>query len=40
VENGVPLIEVCKRLPRIVDAPKELVAANPAHTGEAAPKHH
>ena len=27
------------RLPRIVDAPKE-VAANPAHTGEAAPKHH
>jgi signal transduction histidine kinase len=27
------------RLPRIVDAPKE-VAANPAHTGEAAPTHH
>jgi signal transduction histidine kinase len=27
------------RLPRIMDAPKE-VAANPAHTGEAAPKHH
>ena len=28
------------RLPRIVNAPKELVAANPAHTGEAALKHH
>ena len=28
------------RLPRIVDAPKQLVAANPAHTGEAALKHH
>jgi signal transduction histidine kinase len=28
------------RLPRIVDAPKEVVAVNPAHTGEAAPKHH
>jgi signal transduction histidine kinase len=28
------------RLPRIVDTPKELVAANPAHTGEAALKHH
>jgi signal transduction histidine kinase len=28
------------RLPRIVDAPKEVVAANPAHTGEAALKHH
>jgi len=28
------------RLPTIVDAPKELVAANPAHTGEAALKHH
>ena len=28
------------RLPRIVDAPKEAVAANPAHTGEAALKHH
>jgi signal transduction histidine kinase len=28
------------RLPRIVDAPKELVAANPAHIGEAALKHH
>jgi signal transduction histidine kinase len=27
------------RLPRIVDAPKE-VGANPAHTGEAAPTHH
>jgi signal transduction histidine kinase len=27
------------QLPRIVDAPKE-VAANPAHTGEAARKHH
>jgi signal transduction histidine kinase len=27
------------RLPRIVDAPKEVVAANPAHTGEAALKH-
>jgi hypothetical protein len=24
------------RLPRIVEAPKEAVAANPAHTGEAA----
>jgi len=23
------------RLPRIVDAPKDVVAANPAHTGEA-----
>jgi signal transduction histidine kinase len=28
------------RLPRIVDSPKEVVAANPAHTGEAALKHH
>jgi hypothetical protein len=28
------------RLPRIVDTPKELVAANPAHTGEPALKHH
>ena len=28
------------RLPRIVDAPKEVAAANPAHTGEPAPKHH
>jgi signal transduction histidine kinase len=28
------------RLPRIVDAPKELVAANPAHAGEAALKSH
>jgi signal transduction histidine kinase len=28
------------RLPRIVDAPKELVAANPTHTGEVALKHH
>jgi adenylate cyclase len=28
------------RLPRIVDAPKEVVAANPAHAGEAALKHH
>jgi signal transduction histidine kinase len=28
------------RLPRIVDAPKEMVAANPAPTGEAALKHH
>jgi signal transduction histidine kinase len=28
------------RLPRIVDAPKEVVAANPAHSGEAALKHH
>jgi signal transduction histidine kinase len=28
------------RLPRVVDAPKELVAANPAHSGEAALKHH
>ena len=28
------------RLPRIVDGPKELVAANPAHAGEAALKHH
>jgi signal transduction histidine kinase len=28
------------RLPRIVDTPKELVAANPAHTGEAALKYH
>jgi signal transduction histidine kinase len=27
------------RLPRIVDTPKELVAANSAHTGEAALKH-
>jgi signal transduction histidine kinase len=27
------------RLPRIVDAPKEMVAVNPAHTGEAALKH-
>ena len=27
------------RLPRIVDTPKELVAANPAHTGEAAKAH-
>jgi signal transduction histidine kinase len=28
------------RLPRIVDVPKEAVAANPTHTGEAAAKHH
>jgi len=28
------------RLPRIVDAPKEVVAANPTHTGEAALKLH
>jgi len=28
------------RLPRIVDVPKEVVAANPAHTGEATPTHH
>ena len=28
------------RLPRIVDAPKEVLAANPAHTGEAALKPH
>jgi signal transduction histidine kinase len=28
------------RLPRIVDAPKEAVVANPPHTGEAALKHH
>jgi signal transduction histidine kinase len=28
------------RLPRVVDAPKEVVAVNPAHTGDAAPKHH
>jgi signal transduction histidine kinase len=28
------------RLPRIVGAPKEAAAANPAHTGEAALKHH
>jgi two-component system NtrC family sensor kinase len=28
------------RLPRIVDAPKEVVTANPAHTGEAALNHH
>jgi signal transduction histidine kinase len=28
------------RLPRIVEAPKEVVAATPAHTGEAALKHH
>ena len=28
------------RLPRIVDAPKEMVAPNPTHTGEAALKHH
>ena len=28
------------RLPRIVDAPKEVVAANPAHTGQATLKHH
>jgi signal transduction histidine kinase len=28
------------RLPRIVDAPKEVVAANPAHAGEPALKHH
>jgi signal transduction histidine kinase len=28
------------RLPRIVGAPKEAVATNPAHTGEAALKHH
>jgi hypothetical protein len=26
------------RLPRIVDAPKEVVAADPTHTGEAARK--
>jgi signal transduction histidine kinase len=28
------------RLPRIVDAPKDVVAANPAHMGEAELKHH
>jgi signal transduction histidine kinase len=28
------------RLPRIVDAPKEVMAANQAHTGEMVPKHH
>jgi signal transduction histidine kinase len=28
------------RPPKIVEAPKEVVAANPAHTGEAALKHH
>jgi signal transduction histidine kinase len=28
------------RLPRIVDPPKETVVANPAHTEEAALKHH
>jgi signal transduction histidine kinase len=28
------------RLPRIVEAPKEAAAANPAHTGEAVLKHH
>jgi signal transduction histidine kinase len=28
------------RLPRIVDVAKEVVVANPAHTGEAALKHH
>jgi hypothetical protein len=28
------------RLPRIVDTPKEGVAADPAHTGEAALKDH
>jgi len=28
------------RLPRIVDAPKEAVIANPAHTEEAALRHH
>jgi len=28
------------RLPRIVDAPKDVVVANPAHAGEAAPTHH
>jgi hypothetical protein len=28
------------RLPTIVDAPKEVVAADPTHTGEAALKHH
>ena len=28
------------RLPRIVEAPTEVVAADPAHTGGAAPKHH
>jgi signal transduction histidine kinase len=28
------------RLPRIVDAPKEVMASNSAHTGEAAAKHH
>jgi hypothetical protein len=28
------------RLPKIVDAPKEVVASNPAHTGEEALKHH
>jgi hypothetical protein len=27
------------RLPRIVEGPKEMVAVNPAHTGEAALKH-
>ena len=28
------------RLPRIVDAPKEVVATNPTHSGEVALKHH
>ena len=28
------------RLPRIVDAPKEVVVGDPAHTGEPALKHH
>jgi chemotaxis protein histidine kinase CheA len=28
------------RLPRIVEALKELAATNPAHTGEPASKHH
>jgi signal transduction histidine kinase len=28
------------RLPRIVDVSKEVAAANPAHPGAAAPKHH
>ena len=27
------------RLPRILDAPKEVVGTNPAHTGEATLKH-
>jgi chemotaxis protein histidine kinase CheA len=28
------------RLPRILDAPKEMVTANPVHTEQAASKHH